>query len=328
MEYVTDIVWGIKSVCDQEKVPHPDIVSESGRAVTAQHSCVVSDIVDVIESEYGNIDIKKQESEHHLVTESRENLDILDEDNYQEIYNDNIKMKEDSSNAFKLGLLSLEEYGKIESIIWRINKKILSLANKKGSIPDFLVGLEEKTAPKYLYNLSVFQSAADHWAIDQVLPIAPIMRLNERPDRRCTIVDITCDSDGRIKHFLDSGEIKKTIPLHRIKKGEKYYVGLFLTGAYQDVMGDMHNLFGRLNEVHVFRYDDAPGFYFEEAIKGSSSGRVLSTMQYAPHQLSYTVRKRIEKMIKKGLLDAREGVRLADFYEKALKSYTYLKVRP
>ena len=324
LEYVTDIVWGIKNICDQEGVEHPHIVSESGRAITAQHSCIISNIVDVIEPQYETINIDSDESDHHLVKVARENFDILSEKNFQEVYNDNVKMKEDALNAFKLGILSLEEYSKIEGIIWKVNRKILSLIQENDSIPETLQGLEEKMAPKYFYNFSVFQSAADHWAIDQVLPIVPLGRLNEKPDRRCTLVDITCDSDGKIKHFLDSGEIRKTLPIHKVKKNEEYYIGLFLTGAYQDVMGDMHNLFGRPNEVHVFQYDDATGFYFEEIIKGSSTGNVLSSMQYSTENLARSVKKKIDKMIKTGVIGPREGVKLADFYEKSLKSYTYL----
>ena len=162
--------------------------------------------------------------------------------------------------------------------------------------------------------------------IDQILPIVPITRLNEKPDKRCYLVDITCDSDGKIKHYLDSGEIRKTLPLHSIEKDEEYYIGIFLTGAYQDVMGDMHNLFGRPNEVHVFQYDDSTGFYFDEVIRGQSTGAVLSSMQYSCEHLAHTMKKRIDKMIKSGSLGPREGVKLADFYEEGLKSYTYLKV--
>ena len=182
-------------------------------------------------------------------------------------------------------------------------------------------------APKYLLNFSVFQSAADHWAIDQLLPVAPLMRLNERPNRRCALVDITCDSDGRMKHFLDSGEIKRTLPLHQLKEGEEYFVGLFLTGAYQDVMGDMHNLFGRPHEIHVFQHDDATGFYFEEVIRGPSSGSVLSTMQYTPGQLIYTVKKKIDKMIRQGAMGQREGLAPGPTLREGLRELHLPKMR-
>ena len=325
VEYVTDIVWGIKNICDQEGVAHPDIVSESGRAITAQHSCVISNIVDVVESKYENVDTAVRRGEHHLVRVARENLEILCEDNYQEVYNDNVKMKEDAFNAFNLGILSLEEYATIESIIWKVNAEIISIMKKEEFIPDSLQDLEERIAPKYLYNISVFQSAVDHWAIGQVLPVAPIMRLDEKPECRCMLVDITCDSDGKIKHFLDSGDIRKTIPLHVLGGQEEYYVGLFLTGAYQDVMGGMHNLFGRLNEVHVFQYDGATGFYFDDVALGASSGNVLSAMQYSPKQMAYTIKKKIDRMIKDDAIGPDEGGMLAELYEKGLGSYTYLQ---
>lgn len=323
-EYVSNVVWGIKDICDQEGVPHPHIVSESGRAVTAQHSCVVSNVVDVIESRHEDADIAEEEGEHNLVRVARENLESLGTDNVQEVYNDNLAVRRDAVSAFNLGILSLGEYSKIESIVWKVNKGVLDLIGETGAAPDYLQDLEERMASKYLYNLSVFQSAADHWAVGQVLPVVPITRLDEKPTKRCTLVDITCDSDGRLKRFIDSGEVRGTLPLHEIRPGEEYYVGLFLTGAYQDVMGDMHNLFGRLGEIHVFSYDDDTGFYFEEVVKGASSGQVLSDMQYSPGQMAHTIKKRVDRMIKRGDIGPKEGVGLAALYERGLQGYTYL----
>lgn len=246
---------------------HPVIVSETGRAVTAQHSCIISKVVDVIDS-HSQVNFKIEKNSHNLVLKAKEIYDYLTEKNIQEVYNDTIFLKESSLNAFRLGILNLEDYSVIESIINKTQYKILNYLkelkdsedDKSMFIPESLEDLEERIAPKYLCNFSVFQSVPDHWAIGQILPIVPIQRLNEEPDQRCRIVDITCDSDGKIKSFIDSGEIKKTISLHTLKKKEDYYIGIFLTGAYQDVMGDNHNLFGRLNELHVFSNEKSPDF--------------------------------------------------------------------
>jgi arginine decarboxylase len=172
----------------------------------------------------------------------------------------------------------------------------------------------------------VFQSAADTWAIDQVLPVIPLTRMDEKPTVNCSLVDITCDSDGKLDQFVSEHGIADIIPMHELRPGEDYYLGLFLTGAYQDVMGDMHNLFGRLNEVHIFSYDDDPeDFYIEEVVKGSSVEDVLSIMQYNPGAMAQSVKRMIDGHVSKGQLNPREGVKWTDFYENCLKGYTYLK---
>lgn len=328
-EYATDVVYGIKQICDLEGVPHPDIVTESGRALTAHHSCVVTKVIDQIETSitHGPDSIGiGEEHEHILVANMREVLDELSSKNTQEMFNEALQIKEESVNAFRLGILSLEERSKIETLFWKINLKILENLKKASFIPEELQGLEDSLAPQYLCNFSVFQSAADSWAIEQLLPVVPITRLHERPTKHCSIADITCDSDGKIAHFIGEEEIRCTLPLHDLKGDDDYYVGLFLTGAYQDVMGDMHNLFGRLNEVHVFSDDDDPNdFYIEESIRGSSAENVLTTMQYNPKYMIYMIKKEIDKRVQKGKISPREGVRLVDFYEQCLKSYTYLK---
>jgi arginine decarboxylase len=181
-------------------------------------------------------------------------------------------------------------------------------------------------ALQYLCNFSVFQSAPDSWAIGQLLPVVPIKKLNVRPEAFGTIVDITCDSDGKISDFIDINETKSLLPLHALTQGEEYYIGLFLTGAYQDVIGDFHNLFGRLNEVHVFCDDDDPtNFYVEEVIRGSASESVLAAMQYNPAAMAYTIKKHVDRRVAEGAINPRGGVRLVDFYEECLKAYTYLE---
>ena len=326
-EYATDVIYGVKQVCDLEGVPHPNIVTESGRAITAHHSCVITKVIDKIETTVTNFNTDKSSDEHILVSNMREVFEELSSKNAQEMYNDALQIKEDASNAFRLGILNLDERAKIEVLYWKINKKISQKLKKMKFIPEDLQGLDNSMASQYLCNFSVFQSVVDSWAIEQLLPVVPITRLHERPSNYCSIADITCDSDGKIQHFIsgEGEEFSRTLPLHDLNEGEDYYVGVFLTGAYQDVMGDMHNLFGRLNEVHVFSdKGEAGDFYIEESIRGSSSEQVLATMQYNPEYMVYVIKKEIDRQMQKGKISPREGVRLVDFYAECLKSYTYL----
>lgn len=325
-DYASDIVYILKEICDAEKVPHPNIVSESGRAITARHSCVITNVIDKIETSFTDYETQKVPGEHSLVSNMRELFDILDVENAQEIYNDALDYKKECINAFRLGILKLEERASLETLFWKITKKITALLPEMEFIPENLYDIEQGIAPQYLCNFSIFQSAPDLWAIGQLLPIVPITKLNIKPHNNGTLVDITCDSDGKITKFIDINETKNLLPLHELTPNEDYYIGLFMTGAYQDVMGDLHNMFGRLNEVHVFCDDEDPtDFYIEEVIKGSSAENVLSAMQYNPEAMAYTMKKNIDRQIASGKINPREGVRLVDFYEECLKSYTYLK---
>jgi arginine decarboxylase len=326
MEYCEDIVYGLKQVCDIEEVPHPHIITESGRYITAHHSCVISEVVDKIETSNTRFDTKKATDEHIIVTNMRDLLNQVKPQYLQTIINEADQLKEDGVNAFRLGVITLEERAKIETLYWQVHKQVVDQLKTLDFLPEDLAHLEEYLAPQYLCNFSVFQSAVDSWAIDQLLPVAPITRLNERPQVLCSLADITCDSDGKIDQFINLDDSTKTIPLHDVSPDEPYYVGLFLTGAYQDVMGDMHNLFGRLNEVHIYCDDDDPsGFYIEECIQGNSAQQVLSTMQYNPDYMAHVIKKTIDKQVQRGKISPREGVKLVDFYEHCLNSYTYLQ---
>lgn len=325
-EYALDIVSGLQQVCDEVGVPHPNIVSESGRYITAHHSCVITNVVDTIHQTNSTHETGEIADEHILLTNMRESAATLTDDNYQEIFNDAQQCKNDAINAFKLGVVSLEERARIETLYWQIISRISQILEGLDFVPEELQQVEELKASQYLCNFSVFQSAADTWAISQLLPIMPVMRLDENPRERCSIADITCDSDGKISQFISQSGYDQSLLLHKPVKGEDYYIGLFLTGAYQDVMGDMHNLFGRLNEVHIYCDDDDPAdFYIEEVIKGTSAEKVLATMQYNPDMMARYVKKEIDRQVHRGKIQPREGVRLIDFYEGCLEGYTYLK---
>lgn len=329
-EYIADIVYGFKQNCELEAVPHPHLVSESGRAMTAHHSCVVTKVIGEIHPSGTQYNTRKLTGEHIIVTNFRELeqslTDADKENNHQEVYNDAAQLKSQAMHAFKLGIFSLDELAKVETMYWRILNTIELQLKQNEFVPEELDSISEMLSSQYLANFSVFQSAADSWAIDQVLPIMPISRLHEKPSKLCSLVDITCDSDGKIDKFIGEDIVAKHIPLHQLNADEDYFIGIFLTGAYQDVMGDMHNLFGRLNEVHIVSYDDDPkDFYIEEVVKGSSVENVLSTMQYTPAIMAQMVKKEIDKQIARGKIKPREGVNLIDFYDECLLGYTYLK---
>ncbi len=325
-DYVADVVYILKQVCDLEDVPHPNIVSESGRAITAHHSCVVTNVFGALEIGNETYNVDKVVSENILVSNMRELQTELTEKNYQDVFNDATKLKEESVSAFKFGILSLDERAKLETMYWKICKGIVEHASKDEYAPDEILLLKNQMASQYLCNFSIFQSAPDTWAIGQILPIVPLHKLNEKPTELCTLVDITCDSDGKIDTFLSADGPTNTMPLHKLNNKDDYYIGLFMTGAYQDIMGDNHNCFGRLNEVHVFCDDDDPtDFYIEEVIYGNKASHVLASLQYNPETLAQTMKANVDLQVKRGKIRPREGVDLTDFYEACLKSYTYLK---
>jgi arginine decarboxylase len=326
-EYVADVVYGMKEVCDLEGVPHPNLVTESGRAITAHHSCVVTEIVGEIKADGAVLDTAMTEGEHVILKNMREVLHFLTADqNLQEVYNDACEWKEQAVSAFKLRVVSLEELGKIETLYWQIMRSLQVLYRDVEFVPEGLQHLDFSLSSQYLCNFSIFQSAADTWAIDQLLPVVPLTGMDKRPDINCSLVDITCDSDGKIDQFIVDRQLQNIMPIASLEHGQKAYLGLFLTGAYQDVMGDMHNLFGRVNEVHIFSDDDDPeDFYIEEFVAGSSVQDVLTIMQYNPSAMAVDVKRQIDKEVANGQIPPREGVKWTDFYENCLKGYTYLK---
>lgn len=324
-EYVEDIIYNIQQICKEEKVVEPNITSESGRALVAHHSCLIIPV-------FGNIEIgktsqhqKHEASEAPVVTELREISESLNQENILVTYHDAQAKKEEALAAFKLGILSLEDRAKSESIFWKLCRNIIELQKRLPHKPEDTAELETLLSDQYLANFSLFQSAPDHWAFGQLFPIVPIHRHKERPSKETTIVDITCDSDGKINRFIDLLDVKETLPLHTLRPGEPYYIGMFLIGGYQDVMGDMHNLFGRVNEVHVFCDDDDPEeYYIEETIPGDKVKDVLSSLQYSPSELIKSVKKSLDQEVRKGKIKPKEGVRLIDFYEDTINDYTYL----
>ena len=329
-EYVANVVQGMKEVCELEQVPHPHLVSESGRAITAHHSCVVTQVVGEIRTNISGtrgVDTGVVDGEHIIVSNMRDIAgEVADSSNKQRIYNDASRYKEQAMDAFKLRVLSLEELARTETLYWQIMAQLQEYYAAADYVPEELQEMELNLASQYLCNFSIFQSAADTWAIDQLLPVVPLTRMNEKPQVKCSLADITCDSDGKIDQFPVAREITNLLLLHKLRADEPYFIGLFLTGAYQDVMGDMHNLFGRLNEVHIVSdADDPQKFYIEEVVKGSAVNDVLDIMQYNPEAMASDVKRMIDKQVACGNIKPREGVGWTDFYEACINGYTYLK---
>ncbi len=329
-EYCRDVVYSIQEICKSEGVPEPSIVSESGRALAAHHSVLIVNIFGNIEVGDAPVSLEESPDEHQVVKEMRDALKQLNYKNMLEYLNEAIQRKEEALSMFKLGVLGLTERAKVEHLFWLICRKVHSWIPEMRYVPDEVEKLTKVLADQYLCNFSIFQSMPDHWAIQQLFPIIPIHRHDEEPTRNATLVDITCDSDGKVSKFVDLRDVKDTLRLHTLKNGEPYYLGIFLTGAYQDIMGDLHNLFGRVNEVHVFLDDSEPGgYYIEEVIKGNNIASVLSWIQYNPANLEKEVKERIDQRAREGHLKPREGVDLQNFYESVLSGYTYIdSLRP
>jgi arginine decarboxylase len=328
-EYTNDIVFYIGEVCNQEKAPHPQIVSESGRAIVAHHSVLIVEVFGAIEKIRPDGKLTYGENEHALVRDLldiRKNLPAL---NKLEAYHDASERREEAHNMFTLGILDLQDKAKVESLYWEIAQSAVQSFRDQPYAPEEIRKLEERLGDQYLCNFSVFQSLLDHWALGQLFPIMPISRLNERPTREATLVDITCDSDGEVKKFIDLFDVRDTLPVHALRGNgngpEPYYIGFFLMGAYQDIMGDLHNLFGRVNELHVFLDPDEPtGYYVEEVIEGSTVVQTLTSVQYDENELKRQMKAQIDDAIKSDRLKPSEGMRLLDDYERGLKDYTYL----
>jgi arginine decarboxylase len=326
-EYVTDVVYSIKEVCEAEEVPEPNIVTESGRAIVAHHSVLLVNVFGNIEVGATPIAFDESPDEDDVVKEMRYLSQHLTAKNLLEHFHDALSRKEEALSMFKLGFLSLEDRAKVEYLFWQICKVIHKNAQGMKYVPDEVEALNKALADQYLCNFSLFQSMPDHWAIQHLFPIVPVHRLDEEPNRSATLVDITCDSDGKVCKFIDLRDIKDTLPLHTLKSGEPYYLGFFLMGAYQDIMGDLHNLFGRVNEVHVFLDETEPGgYYIEEVIKGNSISSVLSWIQYSGTDLEKRVKEQIDVKVREGVIKPKEGVELQNFYERVLNGYTYVDV--
>jgi arginine decarboxylase len=340
--YANDIVAEIKEACEEAGVAAPVLISESGRAITAHHSVVVFDILHT--NDVSNIVPPPREEEENLIIRNLwETYKSINPRNYQEMYHDAIQFKEEAISLFTFGYLNLIERAKAEQLYWVCCKKIYDMIQHQDCVPDDLENLEKTMASIYYANLSVFRSAPDTWAINQLFPIMPVHRLNEEPTQRGTLADLTCDSDGKIDQFIDLRNSKPVLELHPLRPlkvnkdtnlfplefsnpeysiKEPYYLGIFLVGAYQEIMGNFHNLFGNLNQVHIVI--NSKGYEIEDFVQGDTIAHVLNYVQYDTNKLSQRIRQRTEQAVQEGRITQKESEALWRNYEENLDLYTYL----
>jgi len=321
-EYANDVVSTIQEACESAGIPHPDILSESGRALVAHHSVLVFNILDVNEVLVGQAPPEVGKDEHPVIHQLVETWRSITRKNFQEAYHDVLQFKEEATNLFNVGLLDLKGRARVETLFWGCCEAILKIIRELDYVPDDLEALERGLADTYYGNFSVFQSAPDHWAVKQLFPTLPLHRLNERPTRRGVIADLTCDSDGKMDQFIDLRDVKNVLELHP-HNGKPYYLGLFLVGAYQEILGDLHNLFGDTNAVHITLAEG--GYRIAHVVEGDSVTTVLGYVQYQRQNLVQRVRHACEEALRSGLLTFEESALLMRRFEEGLSGYTYLE---
>ncbi|HVQ28077.1 MAG TPA: biosynthetic arginine decarboxylase, partial [Vicinamibacteria bacterium] len=322
-EYAADIVSQIAEVCNAKGVPHPDIVTESGRALVAHHSVLIYNVLATNEILAGQVPDSVAKDEHPVIRQLSETYDGISRKNFQEGYHDALQIKEEAITAFNLGFLDLKARARVEELFWATCEKILKIVRDLPYVPDELEGLEKQLSDTYYCNFSLFQSLPDHWAVRQLFPTLPIHRLNKAPTRRAVLADLTCDSDGKIDEFIDLRDVKHFLELHA-PNGEPYLIGTFLVGAYQEILGDLHNLFGDTDAVHVKM--DGDDYRVEHVVEGDSVAEVLAYVQYSKEDLISRVRRAVEIALREKRLTMAESGRLMKRYEEGLEGYTYLTV--
>jgi arginine decarboxylase len=321
-EYANDVVASVQEACDEAGLPHPDIISESGRALAAHHSVLIFDVLGVNEVLPRRRPEPVSEDDHKLLHDLAEVWENTTRKNVQESYHDVLQLREEATTLFSLGYLDLADRARVERVFLHCCGKILHIVRDLPYVPEDLEDLEKNLADTYYGNFSVFQSAPDHWAVGQLFPVMPIHRLAEKPLRRGVFADLTCDSDGKIDKFIDQRDVKDVLELHDWNDAP-YYIGVFLVGAYQEILGDLHNLFGDTDAVHVRLTDDGR-YSVEHVVEGDDVSDVLRYVQYEPRALVERVRLTIEQALRRGQISLEDSARLRKAYERGLHEYTYL----
>ena len=319
--YANDIVAELKDTCAERQLPVPTLISESGRAIASHQSVLIFDVLSTCDVPSGQPEPPK-EGEPPIVWNLWETYQSINVENFQETFHDVTQFKEEAISRFNLGILRLTERARVERIYWACCEKILAITRQQDYVPDDLEDLEKIMASIYYINLSVFQSAPDCWAIDQLFPIMPIHRLGEEPTQRGILADLTCDSDGKIDRFIDLRDVKSVLELHSFNPSEPYYLAMFLGGAYQEIMGNLHNLFGDTNAVHI--HLTPKSYEIEHVVKGDTMTEVVSYVQYDAEDLIENIRKRTEQALQEKRITLLEAQRLLQTYEQSLSRYTYL----
>ncbi|HEX7085185.1 MAG TPA: biosynthetic arginine decarboxylase [Vicinamibacterales bacterium] len=322
-EYANDVIYHVQSVCDDAGVPHPTIVSESGRAVVAYHSVLLFNVLGVSGFANGSVALPNPDEVEQPIVDLIDTFNNLTTRNALESYHDAQQALDMALNLFSGGYLPLDQRVQAESLYWAICAKLRRLTQQMEEVPEDLQNLDETLASTYFCNFSLFQSIPDSWAIKQLFPVMPIHRLNERPTEHAVLGDITCDSDGKLDQFIDRRDVKRTLPLHKFT-GEPYYLGVFLVGAYQEILGDLHNLFGDTHAVHI-RLDDNGSIVLDAVIKGDTVKEVLDYVEFDADTLLHQMRVDVEAALRANRLELEQAGRLLRFYEEGLQGYTYLE---
>jgi arginine decarboxylase len=322
-EYVNDSVYTISDVCEKNNIPHPNIITESGRSLTAHHSVLVFEVLEATSLPEWDENEGLNENDHELVQELYGIWDQLNQPKLLESWHDAQQIREEALDRFSLGLIDLKTRAQIERLFWSLAREIYNMSGNSKHTPDELKQLSKLLSDKYFCNFSLFQSLPDSWAIDQIFPIVPLQRLDEKPTRSATLQDITCDSDGKIDNFISVKNSNHYLPVHPLKGREPYYIGVFLVGAYQEILGDLHNLFGDTNAVHVSV--DGDSYSIDKIIDGETVAEVLEYVQYNSKKLVRTVETWVTASVKSGTITALEGKEFLSNYRSGLYGYTYLE---
>jgi len=326
-EYASDVVYRVASVCNARGLAHPMIISESGRAIAAHHSVLIFNVLGAARLDLFSVPDRAAADDGRLPQPIADLFDAyatVSERRLVECWHDAQQAREQAQQMFSLGYLSIEMRSLAERLYWATCAKVRGMTRKLGRVPEELEDLEGVLSDIYFCNMSVFQSLPDSWAVDQLFPIMPLHRLDERPTRSCVLADITCDSDGKIDRFVSQRDIKRSLEVHELAAGEDYFLGAFLVGAYQETLGDLHNLFGDTHVAHI-RLDEDHGWWIEEIVKGDTASTVLGYMQYDPGELYPRFARDCERAMRDGSLSVAEGQALKRFYESELAGYTYLE---
>ena len=322
-EYVNDAIATMVDASDKNEIPHPNIITESGRSLTAHHSVLIFEVLETASVPTMKEEEEPQEDDHELVKELFSLWEQINQSKMLETWHDAQQIREEALDLFSLGMLDLKTRAQIERLFWSIAKEIHQMTGELKHVPEELTYLPKMLSDKYFCNFSLFQSLPDSWAIDQIFPIIPIQRLDEKPDRSATIQDITCDSDGKIDNFISTRNFSYYLPVHSLKAKEPYYMGVFLVGAYQEILGDLHNLFGDTNAVHISV--DNKGYSIDQIIDGETVAEVLDYVQYNAKKLVRTVETWVTSSVKSGIISAEEGKEFLSNYRSGLYGYTYLE---
>ena len=322
-EYVNDCVYTFVDAANKNNIPHPNLITESGRSLSAHHSVLIMQVLETASLPKMDEQWEPAPDAHQLVKDMYEIWDHLNPRTLLEDWHDAQQIREESLDLFSHGIVDLRTRADIESMYWSVTREVNLLAQTQKHIPEELWSLDKLLADKYFCNFSLFQSLPDSWAIDQLFPIMPIQRLNERPDRQATLQDITCDSDGKIANFVTNSYLSHSLPVHSLKTGEPYYIAVFLVGAYQEILGDMHNLFGDTNAVHITVNEN--GYSIDKTIDGETVAEVLEYVQYEPKKLVRRLEVWVSRSIQEGKISMEEGKEFLNNYRSGLYGYTYLE---